>query len=166
MDKYSELFQLVVGVAGVLIPLLLYKLNLTIRRDNWAKVLREFHYSFWNDDDMKKVRMWIALDSAYEDVQPIFKKRKNNEPLTEDEYDVLEKMDRFAALLLAYKNVAPNNRWHRRASKRLFDEYWLTRITQEDRSAMYAYMQCFYEELIINSPTRRSTRPCASRPAG
>jgi hypothetical protein len=60
---------------GATIAFSIYKLNIQLRRDSWARTLREVHQFFWTDPYCEEVRAWIANDEAYEKVRPILKKR-------------------------------------------------------------------------------------------
>lgn len=151
-ETLKELSQPVIGLAGVVVAVLLFRLNSAVRRDNWARTLREFHHAFWNDESIRQVREWIALDASYADVRDAFAKRNKGESVTATEYEKLEKVDKFAALLLAYKQVSPTDWWHKKASRRLFDEYWLRQLTRAKRPELREYFERYYEELVSDLP--------------
>ena len=146
MEILKEIFQPIIAVASVYVAYLLYNLNSNLRRDNWAKTLREFHQFFWTNSDFEEVRLWIACDEAYEKVQPTLEKRNNNEPLTIDEYNkYIEKIDKFAALITAYIELEPDFHKHKKVREQMFDEYWLNKIS--NREELQVYVSMFYKNL-------------------
>lgn len=125
-----------------------YILNRRLREDTWARTLRDFHQFFWTDPDCKEVRSWIACDNAYNGVDKILDKTKKEESLTKEEYNTIEKIDKFLALLLSYKQIERKHSMHGDISNRLFDSYWIKEIRGEKRKEFLWYLGEFYPELI------------------
>lgn len=147
---------LLTGIAGAAIAWSVYRLSVAQRQDAWLRTLWDFHRAFWQDEKMEDVRAWIANDNAYAQVRPILVKRLEalnatnlEERVTVEEYKVLEKLDRFAALLLGYKRISPrDNLLHKQTRFRLYDAYWINGITTERRPEMRAYLKRFFSELL------------------
>lgn len=146
--EYLSIMQAAITIT---VGVLVYILNRSLREDAWARTLRDFHQFFWTDVDCKEVRSWIACDSAYTNkVYEVLAKRENNKNLTEDEYKIIEKIDKFFALLMSYKQIERKHTIHSEVSKRLFDSYWIEKIrNDENRQELFWYMEKFYPELIF-----------------
>ena len=56
--------EIVLGIIGVAIAFSIYRLNIQLRQDSWARTLREVHQFFWTDPYCEEVRAWIANDEA------------------------------------------------------------------------------------------------------
>lgn len=147
MDDFNGIVELLTLVSGAVIAFFLYRLDAASRKDNWVKTLRDFHQFFWTDDDLKDVRQWIANDMDYEDIRDVLRLRNEKKSVSSDKYNTLEKIDKFAALLLAYKRVMPRDLGHDDLLKRLFDDYWLGSITKEKRPELREYICTFYGDL-------------------
>ena len=143
----TELLRSAPSVIGTVIAFLLYRLNQNIRRDNWARTLREFHQFFWTDVECKRVRSWIACDESYENIRPILLKRQENQYISEKEYMVLETIDKFFALLDVYKKLEFKDGKYKALTRRAFDEYWLGSLTTSKRPELRAYVLKFYRGL-------------------
>ncbi|MGW4125303.1 hypothetical protein [Nocardia sp. NPDC004711] len=142
--------QLFIGAAGAAISTLLYMSHRQQNEESRLTVLREFQREFWRDPDMACVRSWIACDDSYRMIAPILMKRLESDgQLTANEYATLERIDKFAASLLGYLWTTARFRGqHRDATRRIFFEYWIAQATTEKRSALHAYLEKFYGELI------------------
>lgn len=147
MDYFNGIIGFLTFVSGAVIAIFLYRLDAASRKDNWVKTLRDFHQFFWTDSDLKEVRQWIANDMAYEDIRDVLGSRNKNKSIPSHRYNILEKIDKFAALLLAYKRVMPQDLGHDDLLKRLFDDYWLGSITTKKRPELREYICTFYEDL-------------------
>lgn len=143
-----EYLPILLATVAVVLSALAYKLNSRLREDAWARTLREFHQFFWTDSDCKEVRSWIACQSAYDRVADVLAKRKSGTELTEEEYKEIEKIDKFFALLIAFRQIEERHKIHKDISKRLFDTYWIKEIDREKRQSLHWYMNEFYAELI------------------
>jgi hypothetical protein len=152
METFLTMSQVGIGLIGVLIAALLYQLNKQNRIDSWYRTLRDFHSFFWNDASCARVRSWLACDAAYDQVRATLAKRNADTPLTVDEYAALEEIDRFAALLMAYKGLAPDFPRHQETYYRLFEDYWLGCLTEERRPELRKYIKRFFPELCENLP--------------
>lgn len=147
METIRELVQPLIALLGFVIACLIYRLNVETRKDNWAKTLREFHQFFWTDSDLKNVREWIASDVAYEEIKPVLILRHQEKDIDAKSYEVLDKIDKFAALLLAFKRLLPKKIMREEVLKKLFDDYWLGSITTNKRPELRAYILKYFQEL-------------------
>lgn len=142
--------QPLIGIASIFIAVLLYRLNCIQREDVWIRELGDFHRYFWTNPIFEEVRALIILDAAYNEVSPILKKRRQNKYITLLEYESLEKIDKFAALLVGYKRIEPPSKRQKEIASRLFDEYWLRKINHASREDLCWYISTFYPELKIS----------------
>ena len=154
----ESLSQPLISIASIIVAILLYKLNRLQREDTWLRTLRDFHQYFWSDPVLREVRAWIACDNAYRTVQPILEKRRKAEFITKEEYEVLEKIDKFASLLTSYKRIGPSFKQRKVVTERIFDSYWLGVLTTKSRDDLIWYICYFYPELqsaIYVTPNRQ-----------
>ena len=133
------------AIAVAILAYLGIRLNHQLRNDAWTRALRDFHQFFWTDDDCQKVRSWIACDVAYLTILPVLQKRRLNLNISEEKYEILEKIDKCFALLVSYNMLSKNKYFHRRSARRFFDEYWITETKK--RHELYLYGKKFYKEL-------------------
>jgi hypothetical protein len=161
----ADFWETVIGLLGAAVAILLYRLNYHLRHDSWFRSLRDFHQIFWTDEACITVRAWLACDSSYEEVRAILAKRLAEVPLRPFEYAKLEQIDRFAALLAAYKEISPRIRKHRKIFVRLFESYWLGCLESENRGEIRQYFQRFFPELCMSPdqpPSEAEYREIAS----
>lgn len=139
-----------ISVLGALAAFLLFLSSRRTRLDQWAQSLQEFHRFFWTYAPFRQVRAWIAHDEAYEEIRTVLAKRVAGETINKASYEMLEAIDQLAALLCALRLIPPHVGKHSSARCRLFDEYWLKAINNDNRPEFLQYMQQFYPELVID----------------
>lgn len=141
-------FQPLVAIVGSVIAYFIYRLSCLNRDDAWARQQREFHQFFWTSKEFEEVRMWLACDESYCKVEHVFTRRIKENIVTHDDYHILEKMDKFCALMISYNMLQPSNRKLQRLNERMYDMYWVSALNSEERSAIRDYIRKFYPELI------------------
>jgi len=101
---------LLVGIAGLVLSLAVYRLSTRQREDAWLQHFAAIHDRFWSDDDMKEVRAWFDCQDAYRKVEGVLKKRRDPQAaatITTDEYSELEKLDKFLTLMTRVVSLHP-----------------------------------------------------------
>lgn len=150
----SNILQGIIGLAGVVIAGLVYALSRQQKREAWLRTYKELHETFWSDVDFKDVRAWLACDESYSKIRPVFKKRQAIDEegsvageLSEEEYRVLEKMDRFLNFLMRVVVINPEFKRRRDLWEKLYFDYWLMQFGIPSRPELAWYLRKFYGEL-------------------
>lgn len=108
------------------IAYLLYQFQRQQAEDSWLETFRELHAEFWNDPDMAKVRNWIACDEAYQELEPVLRKRAGGQ-VAASEYEKLEKVDKFCAFMIRIVRISAKTmtKEHKQMWNEVFYRYWL-----------------------------------------
>lgn len=109
-------------------------------QEPWLVTFREFQREFWNDPVIAQVRSWICCDEAYRtQLRDILAKRLKGQVTTE-EYEVLEKLDRFFALMLriVYVQVRPVSDEQAKLITGLGYDWWLRSALERFEVSEYA----------------------------
>ncbi len=142
-----------VGIVGAVLSWAVYRLSTQQRDDSWLQLFGSIHDEFWNDEDLKEVRAWLACDAAYGDVGHVLHKRRDPErasSLTSDEYAKIEKLDKFLNLMTRIVSLDPQIEQQRELLRVLFFTYWLRLaigMTPDDanvREDLHWYVRKFY----------------------
>jgi len=122
----------------------------------WYKEFRELNKEFWEDETIKIVRAWIACDEAYEEIETILDSRIKNKVITKDQYESLDKIDTFCALMTRIMDLdtRPRTKRQREMWQHLYFEYWLKTIDTR-RPALKAYISIAWER--IPFPVKQSS---------
>lgn len=117
--------------------------------------LRELHELFWTDKEMKEVRAWLSCAQAFNEVRPVFEKRRQIDEgnvtdleLTPEEYQEIEKLDRFLNYLQRLQAVSPKLFSPKKFWESLNFSYWLHQFRRSDRTAISWYAQTCYPDLM------------------
>lgn len=143
--------DVILTAVGVSIAFNIYLLNSRSRQDRIAQSLRDAHLLFWSDEYCEVVRSWVACDESYEEVRHILSKRNSNGAITKKEYESLEKIDKYCAMLAASKKLEPKGSDHSEISYRLIESFWINEITEEKRPELKAYICEHFEELGLSA---------------
>lgn len=147
-DSISSIIQGVIGVAGLLIAGLVYLHSRMQNKESWLRVYKELHETFWADSDFREVRLWLACESAYQQIQPIIKRRQSDKALvSKEDYHTLEKLDKFLNFLM--RVITTNPEFNRRKDlwDKLYFHYWLEQFSDPTRPELKWYLNTFYLEL-------------------
>lgn len=150
----SHALQAIIGFAGVVIAGLVYVLSRQQARESWLRTYKELHETFWSDTDFRKIRAWLACDNSYSKIRPTLKKRQmiNNEPclsdsMSEEEYRILEKLDRFLNFLMRVVVINPEFKKREDLWEKLYFRYWLKQFGHPNRPELRWYLRKFYPQL-------------------
>jgi hypothetical protein len=141
------------GLVLVFIAALGIKLSRQQARDSWLRTYKELHETFWSEPDFQEVRAWLANEVTYATVKPVLKKRQamaNNQEacsLPLEEYEVLEKLDKFLNFLLAVIIINPEFKKRVDLWQNLYFDYWLKKFGDSNRPELGWYLKEFYREL-------------------
>ena len=130
------MFTALVGVIGFVLG---HFTNLRKEQSEWRKDFRELYQQFWDSTEMGEVRAWLACDEGYKIIEPVLQRRLNGNTTLED-YAILEKLNRFSALLIRIINMnnLPASKEERVLWKELYFSFWLKKI--HNRALLNAYM--------------------------
>ncbi|AEF04866.1 hypothetical protein [Alteromonas naphthalenivorans] len=126
---------------------MVYKLNHRGFQEPWLVTYREEHKDFWKNNDMSKVRCWIACDGSYKkELLPVLRARLDGE-IEAEQYAKLDTVDRFCAVLLRLVNVGSTDmdKLQRETWESLGYHYWLYKVKQ--RSELSRYIENHWEHL-------------------
>lgn len=144
----------VITFIGVVIAGLVHRHSIQQARESWLRTYKELHEAFWSDPDFREIRSWLACDSAYSIIQPIMKKRQliaekpsASASISVEEYQVLEKLDRFLHFLLRIAVLNPEFENRRDLWDKLYFGYWLKKFNhQQQRPELKWYYEEFYKQ--------------------
>lgn len=116
--------------------------------ENWGTVFRALYAEYWNSDDMAKMRKCIASEEEYAQLEVILRKRLSSVTnlMSSDENDVLEKVDKFCALMI--RIISFGERDMDRQQRDLYDPlftYWTDAVIKRD--ALMKYIALYWESL-------------------
>ena len=153
------IFSAIIGAAGVVISVLLYRLSCQRRRESWLKTFMDMHHEFWKEPDYAEVRSWLACDVAFKSIAPVLRKReKCPSEITDSEYKILEKLDKFLNFMARIVEVNPEFPRQGDVWERLFFEYWLKECAHKKRKELHWYLKRFYKDLIHKSGIEIDTK--------
>lgn len=153
MSHLPTILTGLIGVAAVVIAWLGYRFSRQQARESWLRTYKELHEKFWNDAEFREVRAWLAYEVAYALIEPVLEKRKSlakkEEPcsLVKEEYEILEKLDRFLNFLLGVIVINPEFGKNSALWQQLYFAYWLKRFGDSNRRDLRWYLCEFYPEL-------------------
>jgi hypothetical protein len=161
----SPLLQVLALFIGVKYTAKTFNIGSRKYQAEWYANFRGLHRDFWKDEHMAKVRKWIANPAAYRnELLPILQRRAvSPEQVTAEEYDSLETVDRFCALLettFAHNPEALSDD-HQWMIESTFDVYWMNTV-MADRPDLKAYMEAHWPRLMMHIEEQRARR--AARP--
>jgi len=147
---------ILISFAGLLVAIAVYFLSKQQLRESWLKNYGEIHTIFWNDEDIKTIRYCIAYEKAYEDLRRVLVRRRelyedvdgSVEPLVQEEYVLIDKLDKFLNLFERAAGIRPELNKYRDLWKDLFFQAWLDYCLNPDRSELNWYMEKFYSHLV------------------
>jgi hypothetical protein len=151
----SNLLSSLIGLAGGLIAaVLVYKFSRQQARESWLRTYKELHEFFWSDSDFQEIRAWLACNRSYAKIQPILEKRQLiakehglSDSLSEEEYKMLERLDRFLNFLLRVIVINPDFKRRKDLWDKLYFQYWLDQFYHPNRPELRWYFEEFYEEI-------------------
>lgn len=142
-----EVLNGLTGLAGIFIAFFAYRLTNQQRIDTWFKTLNDFHQFFWEDEDLKQVRAWIANDKLYIYINTIISKRlKGRNNILDSEYRELEKLDKFFNFLLKVYIVSQSLGKQQQLWERLYFQYWIDDIILAKRYLLWIYFQTYLND--------------------
>lgn len=134
LQTLTQVLSSLISIFGVLVALFAYRLAARKQTDAWFQALNDFHQYFWDDQDLKQVRTWIANDQAYLYLESIIGKRlKGRINLDEDQYSELEKIDKFFNFIQRVYIVSQQLGNQQELWKRLYFQYWILVLSILDR---------------------------------
>lgn len=158
--KNNESFM--VGITGLVISWLVYNHSKRVQKDRWIDHFGEIHSAFWEDPDMRTVRMWLASDDAYNrDLRSLLRKRMR-ERAGKNEYEKIDQLDRFLNVMIRLLYLHPPGSKDELSSQRdyLLFSYWLKEATSgADRPELRWYVWKFYPKLIAVADEKFDHRP-------
>lgn len=130
------------------------KLLFSLRiKDEWLKSYKEHYIHFWNDKDLRKVRLWITNDQSYENkLLPVLKKRLENErEITEEEYVVIDILDKFINMIMLIRQINPKLKQEDDIWEELMLSYWQTAPIRKERVELQEYIKvCYKKTFYVN----------------
>jgi hypothetical protein len=143
-----------------------YRIDSRKHQAEWYANFRSMYHDFWNDPGMARVRKWIANPESYKtELFPVLQKRAvSRDQVSASDYDVLELVDRFGALLARFidqnlEELSADKRW---LVERAFDDYWLNTIFTE-RPDLQTYLESHWPRVMQKVSAQRAER--LKRPA-
>ena len=105
-----------------------YRIQRRDKDNAWVQAFRDLYSKFWSDDHMTRVRAWLACDASYKEIEPILVKRLALGKIEVNEYEILESIDRFCALMMQMLQMIPRSTDQERLYRQLIDRYWLQKL--------------------------------------
>lgn len=150
-----DLANLFIGLAGILLALAVYRLSRLQLRDSWLRIFGEIHAAFWTDEDIEKIRHCLAYSEAYEPLGKVLERRRDLHEgvegaaeLSQDEYKLLDRLDKFLNLLARAIGVKLEFSWRRKLWQSLFFQFWLSAAMDPKKPELTWYLEEFYSGLI------------------
>lgn len=131
--------------------------NLKISKDqyktDWLNSFKEQHKNFWNDEDYKKIRACLANDFSYNELKVIITKRLSSKKcnLSIEEYDLLDKLDKFYNFLLSVSLGLTSPIIEEQfdlVKNELFFKYWGIEVVTKNRIEVLVYIDKFYKNVL------------------
>ena len=148
------LLQAFIGLAGILVAFAVYQHSKQLEQNNWQKLFIDINESFWNDEEIKQARYWLAYPRAYKELRQILIHRQSIDEhqekakeLTKVEYIKLDILDKYLSLLTRIVGVNPDLPRHRELWKAVFFKYWLDKCFEVDRPELIWYIKSYFEVL-------------------
>jgi len=112
----------------------------------WIDSYRALYAEFWKEDNNAIVRNFITSDIAYAGVERILIKRlkSDNNDLSDSENEVLERIDKFCALLVRiqfFESLKPTRK-QRDLWNKTYGDFWIIKIRK--REALREYIVKFW----------------------
>ncbi len=156
MEMNIAIISTLVSFAGFLVAFAVYQLSKQHLRESWLKNYGEIHTIFWNDDDIKAIRHCVTYDSAYESLKATLLHEQEIEeqptdktqPLKEEEYVLLDKLDKFLNLFERAGGIRPEITKYRDLWRDLFFQAWLDYCLAPNRPELVWYIHKNYQNLI------------------
>jgi hypothetical protein len=156
--------NLFLGVLGLLLTLAGYFLGRKTFYSESTKTFLELHKYFWDDNSVIQVRKWLACDDAYNtELKPILlkrildvnqaienqKKSNSTQSVLNNEYECLEKLDKFLhSLIRVYNYSHILSKKFEPALKDYFFDYWEQRAFERKEINVYIDTYYSYEPFI------------------
>jgi len=166
----STIISASVSIVGATIAYMLYRLSTQQQEESWLRTFKESHEAFWNDSVMAEVRSWIICEPAYKKIEPaLIKRRKikvgelNADTLSKDEYEIIEKLDKFLNVLLRIEAVSSHLKFDSNQVfwKKLSADYWVQALLSDARPELQSYVTTFYspihERFLLSSPINQES---------
>jgi hypothetical protein len=164
-ETLNILLQSFIGSAGILVAFAVYRHSKQLEQNNWQKLFIDINESFWNDEEIKQARYWLAYPKAYREISQILTHRqsidtnpKATKELTKTEYMKLDILDKYLSLLTRIVGVNPDLPKHRELWKAVFFKYWLDKCFDVDRPELVWYIKNYFEVLYDFQIRREKTR--------
>ena len=161
----NNLLQSFIGLAGILVAFAVYRHSKQLEQNNWQKLFIDINESFWNDEEIKQARYWLAYPKAYREISQILTHRQNidtnpkvTKELTKTEYIKLDILDKYLSLLTRIVGVNPDLPKHRELWKAVFFKYWLDKCFETDRPELIWYIENYFEVLYDFQVRREKAR--------
>lgn len=146
----NELAGLITTATAVLVAwtgFLAYRIQRRNDAESWMTSFSELYSRFWWNDEMGRVRSWIACTPAYNKVRSVIRRRAQEQEVEPEDYIVLESVDRFCSILVQIVELNPGK--HRKEQLRyydqLYDRYWLQKLAK--RQELRDYIGIFWPGL-------------------
>ena len=165
IQALSPILQAAALLIGVRYAAKNFRIGAQKHQAEWYANFRDMHCDFWQDPRMAIVRKWIANPNAYRDeLVPVLERRAISPDLVSAvEYDALETVDRFCALLsrILEHNPEALSADHVWMIESTFDIYWINTV-MADRPGLHTYMKAHWPRLMQQIEQQRAAR--AKRP--
>lgn len=152
------IFQfLLTGILGILG----YLISKHTLNNTWLRTLSEINESFWSDDEIKLIRCAITYPEAYKQLQHVLVKRlslhknESNIELKEEEYLLLDKLDKFLHIMERTVVSNPMLRHKKALWSALYFDFWLEKCM--DKPELHWYVNTYYPTLsLLYSNTKKA----------
>lgn len=153
-------------VIGLLLTFAVTRQRAIEREEEWRKMAAALHKEFWEDERMAEVRSWLCRDNHYQgQLAGVLWQREQSNNITNDDYALLETLDRFCAFMIRVQNVPMDtmSRAQQDAFHRLGYEWWAYKAHQ--RIQIREYVKVHWENLRLpDKPPRRLGPPGHRKP--
>ena len=154
----------ILGGVGILVSWAVYRQTEQSATDTWLRTFADIHKSFWDDDDIREVRKWLAYPALYERELKSVLVRRMADPgvlgsfdgFDESDYAVLDRLDKYLNTILRAITLDPEVQRHRDLWNALHFKYWLNVCLDGSRPELLAYVKKFYGDVWAFGNTERA----------
>jgi hypothetical protein len=139
---------LIQALPSTLIGLLGFVLTRQNLENSWRQTLDSISREFWKSPDIQRIRCAVAYRKAYSDLKYcLIKRRKINAGIREsseeevdleqEEYEILDNLDKFLTLLESAALSSPILREKTTVWNALYFDYWLQKCMEKEELKWY-----------------------------
>ncbi|MBI5544787.1 MAG: hypothetical protein HY901_12925 [Deltaproteobacteria bacterium] len=136
------------------------------KKKSWLDTFNAVHSSFWSDPDFQRIRKCIAYDSAYVELANALDKRSKDAPLSVQEMDLIDNLDKFLNLLSRVTRLGQEYKGFADLWRKLYFDWWFEHCFEPNRTEVAGYIARHYEDSLLAPHSRQDPKRMLERQAG